>query len=124
MDAYAVLGLRPGATKEEIKAQYRVMAKRWHPDKNDNDPEAQRIFKEVNRAYEFLMTTPKQRVSGRQNTEGQDPFGFANQRQWEDNLRKNFYDAFPQSKMYQEYMNKIKRMKKCHHCNGTGEIPA
>jgi curved DNA-binding protein CbpA len=51
--------LRERATEEEIKARYKVLAKRWHPDKQ-KDPakklEAQEIFIEIQQAYEKIKT--------------------------------------------------------------------
>ena len=55
--AYKMLGLESGATKEEIVAAYRKLAKQWHPDVNKS-LEAEDKFKEINQAYEFL-TAPK-----------------------------------------------------------------
>lgn len=53
-----LLGLRPGASVQEIKAAYRDMAKVWHPDRFAQDPrlqeKAQNKLKEINEAYETL----------------------------------------------------------------------
>jgi curved DNA-binding protein CbpA len=55
---YEILGLRPGATQEEIKQAYRDLAKVWHPDRFPNDPrlqqKAQDKLKEINEAYRYL----------------------------------------------------------------------
>ncbi len=59
-DAYEVLGLKRGATQEEIKAAYRKLAKRHHPDLNPGSKEAERRFKEINTAYEHLGTPEAQ----------------------------------------------------------------
>ena len=37
-DPYRVLGLKPGASEEEVKRAYRQQAKKYHPDKNPGDP--------------------------------------------------------------------------------------
>ena len=50
-DPYEVLGLTPGASDDEIKAAYRKLAKKYHPDLNGGSPEAERKMKEVNDAY-------------------------------------------------------------------------
>ena len=56
--AYKTLGLLSGATKEDVVAAYRKLAKQWHPDVNKS-PEAEETFKKINQAYEFLITAPK-----------------------------------------------------------------
>ena len=40
MDPYSVLGLRPGASDEEVKKAYKTLAKKYHPDVAGNSPEA------------------------------------------------------------------------------------
>ncbi len=62
MDPYHVLGVPPGATDSEIKAAYRKAAMRWHPDRNTaSGPEAaaiaERRFKAVNDAYDYLSNS-------------------------------------------------------------------
>ncbi len=53
-DYYDVLGIARGAGADEIKKAYRVKAKELHPDRNQDDPEAESRFKEVNEAYDVL----------------------------------------------------------------------
>ena len=54
-DPYEVLGLTPGASDDEIKAAYRKLAKKYHPDLNGGSAEAERKMKEVNDAYTYLI---------------------------------------------------------------------
>ena len=58
-DYYEVLGLQKGASEDEIKKAFRQLAKKYHPDLNPGDKEAEAKFKEVNEAYEVLSDDDK-----------------------------------------------------------------
>ena len=58
-DYYEVLGLQKGASEDEIKKAFRQLAKKYHPDLNPGDKEAEAKFKEVNEAYEVLSDKEK-----------------------------------------------------------------
>ncbi len=61
-DYYQRLGIDRDASKSEIKSAYRKKAKKYHPDKNPDDPETARTkFKEISEAYEVLMDDNKKR---------------------------------------------------------------
>ncbi|MBN8451524.1 DnaJ C-terminal domain-containing protein [Accumulibacter sp.] len=53
-DPFAVLGVAPKASREEIRTAYRRLAMRWHPDRNPS-PAASAEFKRVHAAYELLL---------------------------------------------------------------------
>jgi DnaJ-like protein len=54
-DPFAVLGVAPTASAEEVAAAYRSLAKRWHPDRADG-PQAARRMAEINAAYDLLRS--------------------------------------------------------------------
>lgn len=61
MDYYNILGVSEQAEEEQIKQAYRRLAKKYHPDLNPNDSEAEEKFKNVVEAYETLGDTDKRK---------------------------------------------------------------
>ena len=60
-DYYEVLGVDRGADEATIKKAYRQLAKKYHPDMNPGDKEAEKKFKEASEAYAVLSDTEKRR---------------------------------------------------------------
>lgn len=70
LDPYAVLGVPPTATQREIHVAFRRLARDHHPDANRSDPEAERRFKRVARAYELVKTATARRRFDARRREG------------------------------------------------------
>jgi len=60
-DYYAILGIGKTATSEDIKQAFRKLARKYHPDVNPNNKQAEANFKEVNEAYEVLSDPDKRK---------------------------------------------------------------
>lgn len=58
-DLYKVLGVSKGASADEIKKAHRKLARKYHPDRNPDDPAAEEKFKEIQSAYDTLSDPEK-----------------------------------------------------------------
>ncbi len=88
-DPYSVLGVAKNASAKDIKAAFRKLAKKYHPDQNSDDPKAAERFGEANQAYDIVGDeekraqfdrgeidgTGKPRFTGFEGAGGGDPFG-------------------------------------------------
>lgn len=67
---YEILGVSKTASKEEIKASYRDLAKKCHPDLNRDDKNAEEKFREITSAYEVLENDGKRQTYDRHGVDG------------------------------------------------------
>ena len=59
-DYYVILGVDKEASEDQIKQSFRSLARKYHPDKNPNNPEAEAKFKEIQEAY-AILSNPEER---------------------------------------------------------------
>ena len=135
-DPYKVLNLEQGATKEEIKEAYKKLALKWHPDRHQDNPEAEEKFKEINSAYQLIKDgnynpNINQNFNPFQNTSdifnsifnGGSPFGgFWNAAN--NNVRKmresELFISLQEAKHGVKKNIRIINYNKCSLCNGAG----
>jgi molecular chaperone DnaJ len=84
-DYYEILGLSRNCTTEDIKREYRKLARKYHPDVNDGNPEAEEKFKEISEAYAVLSNDGKRRQY--------DQFGFS----------RNLFEDFDFGSVFSEF---------------------
>jgi molecular chaperone DnaJ len=92
-DYYEVLGLSRNASETELKKAYRQLALKFHPDKNNGDPEAEEKFKEAAEAYEVLKDPNKRQTYDQFGHEGLKKSGFSGPQGFED-IFSSFGDIF------------------------------
>jgi len=61
-DYYNILGVPKSASQDEIKKAYRKLARKYHPDLNKDDPQAEQRFKDINEANEVLSDAEKRKM--------------------------------------------------------------
>src|SRR5437763_14085068 len=71
-DYYKILGVGKNATDDEIRKAYRRLARKYHPDRNSGDKQAEERFKEISQAHDVLSDSEKRKAYDR----GSGPFGF------------------------------------------------
>lgn len=121
-DHYKTLGVEPNANLKEIKKQYRVLAKKYHPDVNQGSKESEEFFKIISAAYEVLTNKRKrlaydrsrassgsharQRGSHRKYYKGhQNPYGYGSyggRRDRQENRQRTEYEDWQQTGFQEE----------------------
>ncbi|QTA84666.1 molecular chaperone DnaJ [Desulfonema magnum] len=151
-DYYETLGVSRNASESEIKASYRKLAMKYHPDRNPGDKAAEEKFKEAAEAYEVLRDPQKRGIYdqyGHQGLEGsgfsgfggfedifssfgdifEDFFGFNTGRrsrsrsQKGNDLRYDMRLSFMEAAFGKETEINVEKMEICPECNSTGCQP-
>jgi DnaJ-class molecular chaperone len=84
-DYYEILGIEKGADAAGIKKAYRALAMKFHPDRNQDDPQALESMKEVNEAYAVLSDPGKRRLYDTYGHEGLKGYSQLTIRKWRRN---------------------------------------
>ena len=137
-DYYEVLGVSKDASEADIKKAYRQMAKKYHPDLNPGDKDAEAKFKEVNEAYEVLSDSEKKAKYDRFGHAGVDPsygagsggfgggFGGSsrsanpNAPQRGSDIQTNVSVSFEEAEKGCRKTVDVYRIEVCDQCSGTG----
>lgn len=141
-DPYSVLGLKQGASEEEVKKAYRSLAFQYHPDRNQGNKEAEEKFKNISSAYQQI-TNPEpvqQGFSGNTGPFGssviEDLFGgsifdsifgnanpFGRKMQRGDDYSINAYISFKEACLGGTRAIQFTAPDLCDGCHGTGGTP-
>jgi len=92
-DYYEILGINRNASEGEIKAAYRKLALKYHPDRNPDDKTAEESFKEAAEAYEVLHDSQKRNIYDQYGHQGIEGTGFSGFGGFED-IFSSFGDIF------------------------------
>src|ERR1041385_2138642 len=152
-DYYEVLGVGRDAGEQEIKSAYRELAKRYHPDRNPDDPAAEEKFKEASEAYSVLSDAQKRSAydrfghAGLQSAGGGAPFtpddlgdilgdffGFGDlfgggggrrrtRAQRGEDVRYDLEITFEDAMFGMSAEIQVPRMERCERCKGAGSEP-
>ena len=90
-DYLSILGLSPDFDNKELKKAFRREARKWHPDLNKNDLNAEERFKLINEAYEYLRDPNLRKKSSDENIQ-------------DDYENNNFKTGFPD---FQDYLDSL-----------------
>ncbi|SHK96389.1 molecular chaperone DnaJ [Desulfatibacillum alkenivorans DSM 16219] len=90
---YEVLGVERDASAQQLKASYRKLAMKYHPDRNPGDKEAEELFKEAAEAYEVLTDPKKRGIYDQYGHEGLSGQGFSGFSGFDD-IFSSFGDIF------------------------------
>ena len=142
-DYYKILGVSKDASQEEIRKNFKKLAKKWHPDKNKGSKSAEEKFKEINEAYDVLGDEAKRKEYDNPKSSfefndgnasnfggfedifshfgGMGDFGFGGKAQVKgSSIKINFDLTLEEMASGIEKRIKYKPFTTCEHCGGSG----
>ncbi|MBF0449920.1 MAG: molecular chaperone DnaJ [Candidatus Magnetomorum sp.] len=149
-DYYEILGVDRNASDTDIKAKYRKLALKYHPDRNPNNKEAEDKFKEASEAYEVLRDPKKRQIYDQYGHEGLEGSGFSGFSGFDDifssfgdifedffgfgrrsrgggqrgsDLRYDLNLSFMEAAFGTSKEIEIAKMESCSYCQGSGSEP-
>ena len=90
IDYYEVLGLKKTATNDDIRKAYRRLARKFHPDVNPDDKEANKKFQQINEANEVLSDPEKRKKYDQYGKDWQHADAFEKERQHQDRTQRTY----------------------------------
>lgn len=131
-EAYSILGLSEDCHEDDVKKKFRELSKIWHPDKHKGDQKAEDKFKEINSAYQRIITPSEKEMledkfgNGMPNSAGFDfnGFGLGNLQRFREatQIQVSANISFKESILGCHKDIKYNRDIKCQTCNGQGKF--
>ena len=110
VDYYKILGLEKSASPKEIKAAYRKLARKYHPDLNQNDKDAKKNFQEINEANEVLSDPEKRKKYDQYGKDWKHAEEFEKQKQYQEqssNSRGSRYSGEPSGGDFSDFFESM-----------------
>lgn len=110
IDYYKILGVDKNATEEEIKKAYRKLARKFHPDLNPNDKEAERNFKAINEANEVLSNAENRKKYDKYGKDWKHAEEFEKakqQQQYQSNSQQQYSGSFSDNEDFSDFFESM-----------------